>query len=112
MNAGFGRILVYLVKCSIKHAHRQVEIYKIEPLIPEPNPFEVEIAIANMKSYELPDIDQIPAQLVQEGGETLRFVIHKLINSLWKMEELPQQWKESIIILICKKSHKIDCSKY
>jgi hypothetical protein len=43
---------------------RQVEIYTIEPLGPEPNPFEVEIAIANMKSYELPGSDQIPAQLI------------------------------------------------
>jgi hypothetical protein len=69
MKAGVCRMLVHLMISPIKHAHRvsdvrQVEIYKIDPLVPEPNPSEVEIAIANVKSYELPDIDQILVQLV------------------------------------------------
>jgi hypothetical protein len=32
---------------------RQVEIHIAEPLVPEPNPFEVEIAIAKLKKYKL-----------------------------------------------------------
>jgi hypothetical protein len=28
----------------------------------------------------------------------LLFVIHKLINSVWNKEELPDQWKESITV--------------
>jgi hypothetical protein len=35
-------------------------------------------------------------------------VIHKLVNSIWNKEELPDQWKESIIP-IHKKGDKIDC---
>jgi hypothetical protein len=31
-------------------------------------------------------------------SETLRSEIHKLINSIWKKEELPDQWKESVIV--------------
>jgi hypothetical protein len=38
--------------------------------------------------------------------------IHKLINSTWNKEELPEQWKESIIIPVYKKGHKRDCSNY
>jgi hypothetical protein len=46
---------------DINHAHRvsdvrQVEIYTTEPLVSQPNPFEAEIAIANMESYKLPDM--------------------------------------------------------
>jgi hypothetical protein len=37
-------------------------------------------------------------------------VIHKLINSVWNKEELPDQWKESIIIPILKTSDKTACS--
>jgi hypothetical protein len=29
-----------------------------------------------------------------------RSEIHRLFNSIWNKEELPQQWKESIIIPI------------
>jgi hypothetical protein len=38
--------------------------------------------------------------LIQAGGETrvLRPAIHKFINSIWNKEELPDQWKESIVV--------------
>jgi hypothetical protein len=49
---------------------------------------EVEIAIAKLKKYETPGGDQIPAELIQAGGETLLSVIHKLIISVWNKEEL------------------------
>jgi hypothetical protein len=44
------------------------------------------------------DSDQILAELIQAGGEALRSEIHKLIHSIWNMEELPDQWKESNIV--------------
>jgi hypothetical protein len=31
---------------------------------------------------------------------------------MWNKEELPQQWKESIIVPIYKKGDKIDCNNY
>jgi hypothetical protein len=31
---------------------------------------------------------------------------------MWNKEELPQQWKESIIVPIHKKSDKTDCNNY
>jgi hypothetical protein len=60
----------------------------------------------------LPGSDQIPAGLIQSGGETLLPAIHKLINSVWNKEELPDQWKESIIILVHKKDDKTHCNNY
>jgi hypothetical protein len=38
--------------------------------------------------------------MIQAGGETLVSVIHKLINSIWNKEELPNQWKKSIIVRV------------
>jgi hypothetical protein len=38
--------------------------------------------------------------------------IHKFINSVWNKEELPDQWKTSIIIPVYKKSNKTDSSNY
>jgi hypothetical protein len=54
-------------------------------------------------------MDQIPEELIQAGGEILRSQIHKLINYTWNKEELPDQWKESIIVPIYRKGNKIDC---
>jgi hypothetical protein len=63
-------------------------------------------------SYKSLGTDQIPAKLIKAESETLWSEIHKLIHSIWNKEELPQQWKESIIVLIYKKGEKIDCSNY
>jgi hypothetical protein len=38
--------------------------------------------------------------------------IHKLINSVWNKEELPDQWKEYIIVPIHKTDDKTDCNNY
>jgi hypothetical protein len=34
-------------------------------------------------------------------------MIHKLINSVWNKKELPDQWKESIIVPVHKKVIKL-----
>jgi hypothetical protein len=70
------------------------------------------MAIAKLKKYKLPGSDQILAELIQAGDEILLFAIHKLINSVWNKEELPDQWKESIFVSIHKKGAKTDCYNY
>jgi hypothetical protein len=91
---------------------RQIEVRMAEPLVPGPSRLEVEIAIAKLKKHKSPGSDQIPAQLIQAGGEILLSAIHKLINSVWNKKELPDQWKESIIIPVHKEGDKIDCNNY
>jgi hypothetical protein len=70
---------------------RQIEIHTAEPIVPDPRPFEVEVAIAKLKRYKSPGTDQIPAELFQAGGEILGSEIHKLISSIWNKEKLPDQ---------------------
>jgi hypothetical protein len=89
-----------------------MDIHTAEPLVPEPSLIEVEIAIGKLKSYKSPGTDQIPAELIRAGGETLYSEIHRLICSIWNKEELPQQWKESIIVPIYEKGDKTDCNNY
>ena len=94
------------------HEVRQTETHTAEPLVPEPSGSEVELAIEKFKSQKSPGIDQIPAELIKEGGRTIHYQIHKLIVCIWNKEELPEEWKESIIVLIYKKGDKIDCNNY
>jgi hypothetical protein len=65
-----------------------------------------------LKSYKSLGTDQIPAKLIKAGDETLCSEIHRLICSIWNNEELPQQWKESIIVPIYKNGDKADCKNY
>jgi hypothetical protein len=50
--------------------------------------------------------DQIPAELIQAGGRTIRSQIHRLINTVWNNEILPEEWKEWIVVPMDIKSDK------
>jgi hypothetical protein len=103
--------------CELSNVHgaggvRQTEIHTVEPFVPDPSASELEVAIGKLKRYKSPGVDQIPAEIIQAGGETLRSDIHKLIKLIWNKEELPHQWKESVVVPIHKKGDKTDCSNY
>jgi hypothetical protein len=83
-----------------------------ERLITGPIHLEVEINTAKLKKYKSPGSDEIPADLIQARGKILLSTIHKLINSVWNKEELPDHWKESIIVPVHKKGDKTDCYNY
>jgi len=38
--------------------------------------------------------------LIKAGGKTIRFEIRKFINCIWNKKQLPEDWKESIIVPI------------
>ena len=79
---------------------RHTEIHTAEPQVPESSASEVELAIKMLKSHKSPGIDQNPAKLRQRVAKfTIRSI---LIISIWNKEELPEEWKESIIAPIYK----------
>ena len=80
--------------------------------MPEPSALEVELAIEKLKSHKSPGMDQIPAELIKAGSRTIRGAIHKLILAIWNREELPEEWKESVIVPLHKKGDKTECNNY
>jgi hypothetical protein len=100
------------VERSLAECGAQTEMRTAEPFVPQPSASEVEAAIGKLKSYKSPGAAQIPAELIQAGGVTLRSEIHKLNKLIWNKEELPHQWKESTVVPIHKKVDKTDCSNY
>ena len=77
---------------------RQTEMHTVEPLVPEPSAFEVDLSIEKLKSNKSPGVNQIPAELIKEEGRIICYQIHRLIVSIWNKEELPEEWKDSIIV--------------
>jgi hypothetical protein len=70
-----------------------MEVHAAVTLPYEPNSSEAETATAKFKLYKTPDTDQIPAELIQTRGSE----IHKLINSVWNKEQLPEQWNSLLM---------------
>jgi hypothetical protein len=91
---------------------RQIEVHTAEPLVPCPSHPEVEIDIAKLKKYKSLGSNEIPEKIIQAGGKTLLSAIHKLINSIWSKKELPDEWRELIIVPFHKVGDKTDCNNY
>jgi len=91
---------------------RKTEIHTAEPSVPEPSASDVEMTIKEVKRNQSPGTDQIPAGMIKAGSRTIRSEIHELINSIWNKEELPEEWKELIIVPLYMKGNKTDCSNY
>jgi len=70
-------------------------------------------AIERMKAGKAPGIDNVTVEELRAAikGEGLK-VIHSLFQSDWETEEVPRDWRRSIIIPIHKKQDKLDCSNY
>jgi hypothetical protein len=66
----------------------------------------------NVAIYKSTGIDRILVELIQAGGNTLRYEIIKLTDSIWNQEELPQQWKESVIVPNYRNGDKTECGNY
>jgi len=100
--ARWGNNFFHLLNIHGVNDVRQREIQTAELPVPEPSAFEVEKAIGKLKTHTSPGIYQITAEVFKAGGRTIHSEFHKLINSIWNKEELPEQWNESINVPICK----------
>jgi hypothetical protein len=107
-----GRTAFLLLNVHNVSDVRQIEVHTAEPLVPGRYRLEVENAIVELKKYKSPGSDEIPVELIQAGGGLLLSAIHKLINSVWNKEELPDQWKMSSIVPVHKKGAKTDSNIY
>jgi hypothetical protein len=56
-------ILSALTVHGVSHV-KQMEIHTTEPLVPQPSPFEAEIAIEKLDRYKSSGTDQILAELI------------------------------------------------
>jgi hypothetical protein len=92
--------------------YRQTEMHTAEPLKCVPSSFNVDILTEILRRFKLPGTDEIPAKLIQTGGEALYSETHELIHSITNMEELPQKWNRFISEPVYKICNKTNCSYY
>jgi hypothetical protein len=58
-------------------------MHTAELLVPESSYFEIDIDVKMLKIYRLLGTDQISAELIKVGAETLHSEVHELIFSVW-----------------------------
>jgi hypothetical protein len=78
----------------------------------EPTMEEVKKALQKLKNNKSPGRDTIPSELIKSGGDSLIKCIYELIRKIWMQEELPDEWKRSIICPIHEKGDLLECANY
>jgi hypothetical protein len=65
--------------------------HTVEPLVPEPSSFEIEIDIKKLKTYKLPGIDQILTELIKQ--EVIHYILRA--TSLLILFGIRKNWHSS-----------------
>lgn len=92
--------------------NNDLPFHTAQPYVAEPTIQEVENEILKLKNFKAPGIDNIPGELFKNGGNALCMEMHELIKRIWNDEQLPEEWKTSVLCPIYKKGDKLECGNY
>ena len=73
---------------------------------------EVEAAVQSLKKGKSAGVYNIPAELVQAGGEEIITPLTTICNKIWQTGEWPTPWTQSLIITLPKKGNLQQCQNY
>ena len=66
---------------------------------------EVEAAVQQLKKGKSGGVDNIPAELVQAGGEDVITALTTICNKIWQTGEWSTPWTQSLVITLPKKGN-------
>ena len=72
----------------------------------------VEAAVQLLKKGKSAEVDNIPAELVQAGGEDVITALMTMCNKIWQTGEWPTAWTQSLVITLPKKGNLQRCQNY
>ena len=65
-----------------------------------------------LKGGKSPGNDNIPSELIKNGGEAMISALTIICNKIWKTGEWPTPWTKSMIITLPKKGNLQICNNY
>jgi hypothetical protein len=79
---------------------------------PPPHIDEVRAAIKKLKNHKAAGVDGIHAEMVKAGGETMVKLLHKMLEKIWILEIVPDDWMKAIVIPLVKKGDATLCENW
>ena len=73
---------------------------------------EVETAVKSLKKGKSAGVDNIPAELIQAGGDAMIDALTNICNKIWQTREWPTPWTQSLVITLPKKGNLQMCQNY
>ena len=76
------------------------------------HPKEVDTAVQSMKKGKSAGVDNIPVELVQEGGEDVITALTTICNKICQAGDWPTPWTQSLVITFTKKGNLQQCQNH
>ena len=73
---------------------------------------EVEAAVQSLKLGKSPGVDNIPSELVKNGGEEFVKALTALCQLIWEQKKWPKEWTQSLVIPLPKKGNLRQCKNH
>ena len=84
----------------------------LRTLKPIPTYEEVEKALKSMKFGKSVGPDEVSAELLKLGAESVICVMHRIVVGVWKTGKWPADWTMSTFVLLFKKGDPTVCANY
>ena len=80
----------------------------------EPSIREIEEALRCLKNRKATGEDMIPIEILKsfDSDSEAKKHLHRFICEYWTAGDVPQDWKDAVIIILFKKGSKTDCNNY
>jgi len=69
-------------------------------------------AICQTASRKALSADEVPAELLKAGGQTVLERMHRICVAIWETGEWPEEWTSSTFIPLPKKGDLKQCANY
>jgi len=73
---------------------------------------QVQHAVTSLMNNKAPCMDEISAEMLRHGKETVAEHLAELFNMIWQDMEVPEDWKKGVIIKLPKKGSLKDCNNW
>ena len=65
-----------------------------------------------MKNNKVAGLDEITAELMKTGGQTIISTLTTLLNTRWTSKMVPDEWSKGIIVKLPKRRNLTDCNNW
>ena len=59
---------------------------------------QIRTALTQLKNAKAPEVENIPPEALKAGGPCTLEAMHRVLNSVWEKEEIPDDWKRGLLL--------------
>ena len=108
----FAEVLNQPVPATLFEFNQQEAAQQLDVSVADFTVQEVIKAIAKQKNNKAAGVDEIPTELLKHGQDELAEKLTNVFNTIWHIEDVPDDWQQGVILPLPKKGCLSDCNNW